>query len=107
MWIVSSHSRCPPSRLSLSDILTISLCVSSLSHPPHETNETDANRACINIHRRKGTTSIQSRPERSLKIYRRTGTARCAARPSQSSNPSEDKSLASNKTKATGLERTA
>jgi hypothetical protein len=107
MWIVSSHSRYPPSRKSLTDILTISLCVSSLSHHPHETNETDANRACTNIHRRKGTTSIQSPPERSLKTYRRTGTARCAARPSQSSNPSEDKSLASNKTKATGLERTA
>lgn len=106
MWIVSSHSYYPPSRKSLTDILTISLCVSSLSHHPHETNETDANRACTNIHQRKGTTSIQSPRERRLKTCQKTGTARCAARPSQSSNPSADKSLASNKTKVTGLERT-
>merc|ERR1712216_1085018 len=54
----------------------------------------------------KGTTSIQSPRERRLKTCQKTGTARCAARPSQSSNPSADKSLASNKTKVTGLERT-
>lgn len=87
------------SSLSLSIHLSIFLSSSS-------SNETDANRACTNIHQRKGATSIQSPRERRLKTCQKTGTARCAARPSQSSNPSANKSLASNKTKVTGLERT-
>ena len=84
--------------------LSIHLSIIYLSSS--SSNETDANRACTNIHQRKGTTSIQSPRERRLKTCQKTGTARCAARPSQSSNPSADKSLASNKTKVTGLERT-
>ena len=70
------------------------------------TNKIDANRACINILLRKGTTSIQSPLEHSLKTCQKIGTVRCAERPSQSLNPPADKSLVSNKTKATGSERT-
>jgi len=62
---------------------SLSIHLSIIYRSSSSSNETDANRACTNIHQRKGTTSIQSPRERRLKTCQKTGTARCAARPSQ------------------------